>query len=351
MTPDVSERTMFAVRPVESSDIPALEVLADTAPASAHTLPRSRKAIERAVERSRASFAAHTDMPSDEQYVFVLESAEREVIGSATISASAGRSGTFFAFRNDVFRHHSRDMGIGHNVRALTLCSGLTGHSQLSGFYVRPDHCTGYEASLLSRARLMFAAAAPQRFSEWFFAALAGVVDAGGASPFWEAVGRNFFQTEFLTVERLIEGERDRTLIAELMPHYPLYVPLLPQCAQAVVGRVHPEGERPLGILASEGFLPGEYVDIFDSGPTVQAHRNTLRAFSASTRRRVTGRQQTSNTAHSSLYLVATERSEGFRATLAECTETEFSDEVALDEDVKRLLDVADGDALRLNKL
>src|SRR3990167_5447998 len=115
---------MFVVRPVDTADIPALEKLASVVTPGVHTLPRTRKTIERAVERSIASFAAQPDMPTEESYFFVLESTEdKTVIGTAAISATAGSTGTFFAFRNDVLSQVSRDLNISHNVHALSLCS------------------------------------------------------------------------------------------------------------------------------------------------------------------------------------------------------------------------------------
>ena len=274
---------MFVVRPVATADVPALAALAAVATQGVHTLPRTPQAIERAVERSIASFAARVDIPSEESYLFVLESgSDGSVAGAAAISATAGSSGTFFAFRNDVIQQVSRDLDISHNVHALTLCSDLTGHSQLSSFFVRGRRdagtgaVEGSEAQLLSRARLLFAATAPHRFGDRFFASLAGMIDAAGRSPFWEALGRKFFQMDFLDAERLIEGARNRTLIVELMPHYPVYVPLLPGDAQAAMGQVHPEGELPFRILSAEGFEPDEFIDIFDGGPILQAHRHAL---------------------------------------------------------------------------
>lgn len=192
------------VRPVALADVAALERLASGATAGVHTLPKSRAAIERAVHHSVASFAAQVDIPSDETYTFVLQDARGHLIGSAALSATAGANGTFFAFRNDVMQQVSRDLHISHSVHALTLCSGLTGHSQLSSFYVAGDDARG--AALLSRARLLFAALAPHRFGDRFFASLAGMTDANGQSPFWEALGRKFFQMDFLQAEGLIEG-------------------------------------------------------------------------------------------------------------------------------------------------
>lgn len=338
---------MFVVRPVQISDIPALESLASVATIGVHTLPKTRQAIGRAVERSIASFSAQVDIPGEESYYFVLESvADHAIAGTAAISAKAGSNGTFFAFRNDVIQQVSRDLNICHNVHALTLCSDLTNHSQLSSFYVGNWRQAGPEAALLSRARLMFAAIAPHRFGDRFFASLAGSVDPHGRSPFWEALGRKFFQMEFLEAERVIEGARNRSLIVELMPHYPVYVPLLPGEAQAVMGQVHAEGELPFQILSDEGFEPDEFIDIFDGGPILQAHKNTLRAFTASMRRLVLGDKTNDDAVAKASYLISTNREENFRAVLADCPELESSDIVLLPQAAIDGLEVAVGDAV-----
>lgn len=166
----------------------------------------------------------------------------------------------------------------------------LTAYSQLSGFYVDASVAHRPEAALLSRSRLLYAVQAPHRFGDRFFVPLAGLTDENGGSPFWDALGRKFFKMDFLDAERVIGGARNRTLIVELMPHYPVYVPLLPGDAQAVMGQIHPSGELAFNLLTSEGFEADEYIDIFDGGPILQAHKHTLRTFSSSLPRRVAQR-------------------------------------------------------------
>ena len=240
---------MFIVRPVAASDIPALVELASGLTQGVHTMAKTPAAIERAVEQSLRSFASPSDISGEENYLFILENASNgQLIGSAAIAASAGSKGTFFSFRNDVIQQVSRDLNISHSVHALTLCADLTSYSQLSSFFVRRDHHAQPEAALLSRARLMFAACMPERFSDNFFVSLAGYTDAQGHSPFWEALGRKFFQMDFLQAERLVEGARNRTLIVELMPHYPVYVPLLTGAAQAAMA-TRPHAKLPVWSL------------------------------------------------------------------------------------------------------
>jgi arginine N-succinyltransferase len=342
---------MYVVRPVETADVGALETLLAASTPGVHTLPRTREKIAAFVERSLASFAAHVDIPSEESYLFVLEDvASRELVGTAAIHASAGSNGTYFAFRNDVIQQVSRDLNICHSVHALTLCSELTAYSQLSGFYIRNrDNDTrqtrpGSEAALLSRARLLYAVLAPHRFGDRFFVPLAGVTDEHGQSPFWDALGRKFFKMDFLDAERVIGGARNRTLIVELMPHYPVYVPLLPGPAQAAMGQIHPSGELAFELLAEEGFEADEYVDIFDGGPILQAHKHSLRSFSGSMVRTVATAELLPPTSDSLVTYAVASSERHFRAVVVACTPAESGESLCLPPAAQAALGVAPGD-------
>lgn len=341
---------MFIVRPATDVDLPALEALAGDVPPAVHTLPRTRAGLEEAVQCSVTSFDARAEKPGAESYLFVLESTvEKTIAGIAMLSATAGGKGTYFSFRKDVLNQVSRDLGVSHDVDALTLCTDLTHCSQLSGFFVREQHRSRQEAALLSRARLLYAASVPQRFSEQFFAAMPGITDAQGQSPFWDAVGRKFFGMDFLTAERMLEGARNRTVIVELMPHYPVYVPLLPAAAQAAMGQVHSDGALAGCLLSAEGFSFDKYIDIFDGGAILQAHRMAMASFARSRRRNVT--VKAADAPRGSAYLVAATEEGNFRATLANCSLHPGSDTVTLPEAVMRVLDRVPGDSVLCVKL
>jgi arginine N-succinyltransferase len=338
---------MHVVRPAELADIAALEKLAAVTMPGVHTLPKTREKIAASVERSIASFAAHVDIPSEESYLFVLENqATREIVGTAAIYASAGSNGTYFSFRNDVIQQVSRDLNISHSVHALTLCSELTAYSQLSGFYVQDREAAGVEAALLSRARLLFAVLAPHRFGDRFFVPLAGVTDAKGSSPFWDALGRKFFKMDFLDAEKVIGGARNRTLIVELMPHYPVYVPLLPGDAQAAMGQIHPDGELAFNLLTEEGFEADDYIDIFDGGPILQAHKNSLRSFSGSVVRSVMLDERGGGRDAAVTYAIAASSEQNFRAITAVCPSVDAGEFVHLPQAAIDALMVAPGDSV-----
>jgi arginine N-succinyltransferase len=71
---------------------------------------------------------------------------------------------------------------------------------------------------------------------------------------------------------------QSKKVIGDLMPKHPIYIPLLPQEAQDVIGKVHANTEPALAMLLKEGFANRGLVDIFDGGPTIECDIDDIRA-------------------------------------------------------------------------
>jgi arginine N-succinyltransferase len=67
----------------------------------------------------------------------------------------------------------------------------------------------------------------------------------------------------------LYGGIHGNQFIADLMPKQPLYVNMLPQAAQDVIGQPNVVGKPALEMLKNEGFRWNGHVDIFDAAPSV----------------------------------------------------------------------------------
>jgi arginine N-succinyltransferase len=128
------------------------------------------------------------------------------------------------------------------------------------------------------------------------------------------------------------------------MPHYPVYVPLLPGDAQAAMGQIHPGGQLAFDLLTQEGFEADEYVDIFDGGPILAAHKMSLRSFCGSLQRRVATAPQASRSALVT-YAVATNAAR-FRAITVACPACDTSDTLALPQAAQQALGVGPGDTV-----
>lgn len=263
---------MLVMRPAQAADLPQVQRLAADSPVGVTSLPDDAERLRDKILASEASFAAEVSYNGEESYFFVLEdSASGELVGCSAIVASAGFSEPFYSFRNETFVHASRSLSIHNKIHVLSLCHDLTGNSLLTSFYVQRDLVQSVYAELNSRGRLLFMASHPERFADAVVVEIVGYSDEQGESPFWNAVGRNFFDLNYIEAEKL-SGLKSRTFLAELMPHYPIYVPLLPDAAQESMGQVHPRAQITFDILMREGFETDNYIDIFDGGPTLHAY-------------------------------------------------------------------------------
>ncbi|MFN2332292.1 MAG: arginine N-succinyltransferase [Halomonas sp.] len=270
---------MLLVRPALPTDLPALERLAAEAVPRLTNLPAHRDRLEERIARSRQAFAAEVAFPGDEHYTFVLEDPERgEAVGTATIRAQAGAQDAYYTYRQETLIHASQQLNVRREVQTLALSHEVSEASLLCAYSLEPCYRGTSAESLLRRARLMFIAQYPERFAGILAMAFPGFLDGAGESPFWNSVGRHFFMRDYQEINALA-GIRSKSFIAEVMPQFPLYLPLLTPQARAAIGREHPDHEVALAEMLAEGFLRSRHVDIFDAGPVIKAERERLQSF------------------------------------------------------------------------
>jgi arginine N-succinyltransferase len=324
-------------------DLAQLLALARRGNRRVHTLPTERAALARLIEQSVASFGRRADRPTDERYTFVLEGANGRLAGTASLVAQAGLGASFLSFRQDMMQQKSDDPAVSNDIATLMLCTDLSAYSQLAGFHAPGTWLHPAQKSLLASARLMYAALAPQRFADRFFASLPGPLDARQDSPFWDAIGRHFFGMDFLKAEALLEGGRNRPLIVGLMPHHPVYVDLLPKAARESIAAVDASAALSMDMLRREGFEPNDYVDICDGGPVLQASGRALRTAAGAMPRRVSPRV-TPLKGGARRYFVCNSREQQFRAITAWFDPVDQQEFISLTPRQRRLLDVHAGD-------
>ena len=335
---------MLVLRPVVLTDLPQLQQLARDSLVGITSLPDDSERLREKILDSCASFDKDVEGNGPENYLFVLEDlSTRRLTGCSEILATAGFSEPFYSLRNRHFTSASRELNIEHGVPALSLCHDLSVHSLLRGFHIDAALvCTPF-SELLSRARLLFLAAHPARFSDAVITEIVGYSDEQGQSPFWDAVGKHFFDLPYVEAERLC-GLESRSFLAELMPQYPIYVPMLPQAAQDCIGRIHPDGQEAFDILEREGFETNSYIDLFDGGPTLYARTPGIRSIARSH----TGTVQVVESIDArGSYLVSNDLLKDYRAIVAELA-YDAGQPVGLNAEMCAALNVTDGSPIRL---
>ncbi|MNF70104.1 Arginine N-succinyltransferase subunit alpha [compost metagenome] len=335
---------MHIIRPVHGADLPQVQALAKQSLLGIASLTDDQAALEEKIRRSQAAFASPQEAGDEAGYFFVLEDlGSARLLGCSALTARVGGREPFYSLRNEAFVHACATLQVRNRVQVLSLCQDLAGSSALGSFHVRDELVGGPLAELCSRARLLFVAAHASLFATTLVAELVGYSDATGGSPFWDAVGRHFFAMDYAQAERLC-GQGNRTFLAELLPRYPLYVPLLSESAQAALGRAHPQAQATLDLLRREGFESGRYVDIFDGGPTLRAQTSGLRSIARS---RLTTVRLGPEATGGRAYLLSNQGFEEFRATVIELDWQEGTPLTLAPATAAALL-LAEGDTVRL---
>ena len=335
---------MLVLRPVEQTDLPQLQQLARDSLVGVTSLPDDSERLRAKIAGSCASFASAAEANGPENYFFVLEDLDSQrLLGCSEILATAGFDEPFYSLRNRHFTSASRELNIEHGVPALSLCHDLNDHTLLRGFHIDANLVRTPFSELLSRARLLFIAAHAPRFAEAVITEIVGYSDEAGNSPFWDALGKHFFDLPYAEAERLC-GLQSRTFLAELMPQYPIYVPMLPQAAQDCIGRIHPDGQEAFDILEREGFETNSYIDLFDAGPTLYARTSNIRSIARSQSATVQQRPQIDARGR---YLLSNDALHGFRAMIAEL-DYQPDQPLSLTPAMCAALNVTDGSPIRL---
>ncbi len=264
------------VRPVRLDDLEAVVALVQGSGHGLTSLPKDPELLARRVRAAAESFERRVEAPGGEPYLFVLEDRETgRVVGTSGIVAKVGGFEPFYTYRIDPHVHQSEALKLRKLVSCLHLVVEHSGPSEIGSLFLSARYRRHGAGRLLSLSRFLYMAEEPGRFEREVIAEMRGVVDEAGRCPFWEAIGRHFFDLDFPKADYL--SAKDKRFIAELMPTHPIYLPLLPPEAQAVVGQVHPETEPALKMLEEEGFRWQHMVDIFDGGPLIGCPRAEIR--------------------------------------------------------------------------
>ncbi|WP_166263205.1 arginine N-succinyltransferase [Marinobacter caseinilyticus] len=333
---------MWVVRPAQQEDLSDIVELASVLSARvSSTVPKDKGKLAEKIDYSKRSLAGDQDVKGTERMLFVLvNTATGKVQGTAGIDARAGNGQPFYNYRQDALIHASHELKVSRRVEVLYPSHALTDRTLLCSLMIAPE-LRGTDAfELLSRSRLLFVARQRAMFANSMVVEVQGVQTESGSVPFWDSLGRHFFNMDFATADSY-SGMLSKTFIAELMPPNPIYVDLLSEAAQAALGQPHDLARKTFELLEREGFQSGAYVDIFDGGPVLEARTDMLKTIVSSLRKTVRSEEDVDGDS----YLAGAGEGLHFRCGLVTLDE-------GLDETVKmtranqKLLACAQGDEL-----
>jgi len=345
---------MMVIRPIAKTELESLYQLAKKTGVGFTSLVPDKAILQKKIDVSLESFQKSITAPGIESYLFVLEDTDaKQIVGTCGVFGTVGLDEPFYSYHLGNIVHSSRELKVHNIMPTLVLNNDYTGFSELCSLFLDEPYRHSKNGQLLSKARFLFLAQFPERFTDKIFAEMRGVCDENGRSPLWESLGRHFFSLDFAKADELtVLGSKQ--FIAELMPNNPVYTALLNQEARDVLGKVHQNTIPAKRLLEQEGFRYENYVDIFDGGPTIEARVQDIRAVRDSQLGKViidndlqslTAEQQQAD--DSPYYLIANTKREEFRCILIQ-RERPLKQTLALSLEEAKALKVNMNDNIRM---
>lgn len=345
----------FLVRPVQENDLIPLCDIASKVGTALPTLPKDKTTLEKKIQRSLDSFSQKNSIAA-RLFFFVLEDLEqKKIVATSAVQAQTGYYSPFYSYYIESLVQKYQfltDKGtIEREQRntVLYLSNRYQEASLLCSLYVDPAHRSLGQGSLMSRIRYLFVAEFSDLFSDYFIAEMRGIFDEKNQFPFWEGLGRHFYDMEINEAERLLTMEGSQ-IISDLNPKLPIYVSLLPITSQQVIGKVHDNTKPALHVLEKEGFSYCNHIDVFDGGPIVEINKKDIHSIKTSQTAFLTGYKK-SNTkegiSQTEKFYIVCNAKLNFLATLT-TVEWQEDDEVCLEKAVAELLGLSLGDKIRL---
>lgn len=184
--------------------------------------------------------------------------------------------------------HAASALKLFHRQHTLLLGNDHTGASELADLACDTAALTlAEQADVLRRlvqAALLLIARERELYSSQLIVELPGLQDTTGQSPFWEGLGRHFYNGDPQQAARQF-GPAWRTHVAALLPRQPVYTSFLPSAAQEAIAQARPAARVLMDTLALEGLRYGHHVTIDDAGPVYEARIDTLRSVLGAQRR------------------------------------------------------------------
>lgn len=273
------------IRPVQPEDFAQLRAFARVTGGGMTNLPDDDGGLRERIDRAVASFASGATKPGAEVYMTVLED-DGKILGTAGVFAAIGLKEGFINYKLIDEVHYSAEYDRTTRRTVLMPSHDFTACAEVGMLFVSPEARRGGWGKLLARSRYLFIAQKPEIIADHICAELRGWRGPNGEQPFWESVGRHFFEMDFVDAD-LHNATHGNQFIQDLMPRHPVYTVFLSPEARACIGRPHDSARAAYDMLIEEGFEWDQYIDIFDGGPLVDAKTSQIRTIRESRVRRV----------------------------------------------------------------
>lgn len=284
-------------------------------------LPANKPELEQVIVNSEASFSLQENDIKQRSFLFVLTNNNR-VIGTSQIFAKHGTlSSPHLYFQVEHDERYSETLKKFFRHKTLRLCQSFDGPTEIGSLVLDTNYRNTPEklGTFLSYVRFLFIAMKPHYFSHTVLAELLPPLGSQFESALWNAVGHKFTGLSYYEADMI--SRTNKEFIKTLFPSGEMYVTLLPESAQEVIGQVGKNSKGAAYLLSKIGFRYSHRVDPFDGGPHFEAEQDEISLLKEALKGRI---QADENTVKDSLGIVGRfspkhESGNRFKALVSPC--------------------------------
>lgn len=299
----------YLFRPIVTSDAAELLELVRKSSGGLSSLQPRLEFLKNYIATSEKSFAG--DMPLDKPHKYLLglfDSHTNRLIGCAAVKTQIGKDSPFINF--DI-------KGDGLD-QCLQASSRFTGATEVGSLFLHPDYRADGLGRYLAKVRYLLMASEPWRFGDSVIAELRGICNVKG-SPLYDHLFEYKLEKSFLEADKEYY-DRNPDALGDIVPIGCIHTHDMPLDVRASLGQPHPSGVSAMRLLQSEGFVFSGTIDLFDAGPIMSVHRDTIRTIMNAKKATISA---SPSGAQGETTLIAAGKVADFRAILTPATENE----------------------------
>ena len=218
------------------------------------------------IKSSEKSFSQKHNSDQPCKYLLgMYEGVGGKLIGCAAVKTKTGIDTPFINF--DI-------LGEGDDQH-LKASSRFMGSTEVGSLYLDPDYRSLGLGSYLARVRYLLMATEPWRFDDCVIAELRGICGIDG-SPLYDHIFKDKLEKNFMEADTEYFDRNPKSL-GDIVPIGKLNTCDMPINVRASLGQPNASGQAAMRLLQSEGFIFTGTVDLFDGGPIMSVHRDTIR--------------------------------------------------------------------------
>ncbi len=266
-----ANRDCYLIRPFMMNDARALLALIQDSSGGLSSLQPRLDFLKDYIKSSVKSFSGAYPLEKPHKYLlgmFELDGItgkETRLIGCSAVKTQIGIEAPFINF----------DLHGDGEDQTLRASSRFKGATEVGSLFLHSDYRDSGLGRYLAKVRYHLIASEPWRFGDMIIAELRGICGKEG-SPLYDHLFEYKLDKTFLEADAEY-FDRNPDSLGDIVPIGPVPTYDFPIEVKMSLAQPHPTGIGAMRLLQREGFIFSGTIDLFDAGPIMSVHRDTIR--------------------------------------------------------------------------